>query len=188
MDARLADADLAGKGVREAAALARRYAYEADREAYVARGRHERKHRRVGLRPAPDTMSVLSGYLPVEQGVACLAALRRHTDTLVAGGDERTRGQIMADTLVERLTGQAPATDVAVEVQLVVPADLASDPTSTRTATVTGAGPLPGPIAHDVINTSRGLEAGPAPVRLARAAGWSGSTSGDAGSPARSPT
>ena len=51
----------AGKGVREAAALARRYAYEADREAYVARGRHERKHRRVGLRPAPDTMSVLSG-------------------------------------------------------------------------------------------------------------------------------
>ena len=85
VDARLHEADLAGKGVREAAALARRYAYEADREAYVARGRHERKHRRVGLRPAPDTMSVLSGYLPVEQGVACLAALRRHTDAVVAG-------------------------------------------------------------------------------------------------------
>ena len=155
VDAQLHDADLAGKGVREGAAPARRYAYEADREAYVARGRHERKHRRVGLRLAPDTMSVLSGYLPVEQSVACLAALRRHTDTVVAGGDERTRGQIMADTFVERLSGQVRATDVAVEVQLIVPADLASDPGSSRTATVTGAGPLPGPIAHEVVDASR---------------------------------
>ena len=99
-------------------------------------------------------MSVLSGYLPVEQGVACLAALRRHTDSIVAAGDERTRGQIMADTFVERLTGQVRATDVAVEVQIIVPADLASDPDSSRTATVTGVGPLPGPIAHDVVDAS----------------------------------
>ena len=41
-------------------------------------------------------MSVLSGLLPVEQGVACLAALRRHTDAVVAAGDTRTRDQIMA--------------------------------------------------------------------------------------------
>ena len=107
----------------EATALVRRYAYEADREAYVTRDGTERRHRRVGLRPAPDTMSVLSGYLPVEQGVACLAALRAHTDGVVATGDDRTRDQIMADTLVERLTGQATATDVTVEVQIVVPAD-----------------------------------------------------------------
>ena len=39
---------------------------------------------------APDTISVLSGLLPVEQGVACLAALRRHTDEVVATGDTRT--------------------------------------------------------------------------------------------------
>lgn len=156
VDARLRDADLGSLGTREAAALARRYAYEADREAYVARGRHERKHRRVGLRPAPDTMSVLSGYLPVEQGVACLAALRRHTDGLVAVGDQRTRDQIMADTLVERLTGQTRATDVPVEIQLIVPADLAADPTSTRTATLTGAGPLPATFVHDLVQASEG--------------------------------
>ena len=158
VDGRLHDADLAGLGAKEAAALARRYAYEADREAYVARGRHERRHRRVGLRPAPDTMSVLSGYLPVEQGVACLAALRRHTDGVVAGGDDRTRGQIMADTLVERLTGQARAADVAVEVQLVVPAEVVSDPESNRTVTVTGGGPLPGPLARDLVDQSRGAK------------------------------
>ena len=158
VDARLADADLAGAGVREAAALARRYAYEADREAYVARGRYERRHRRVGLRPAPDTMSVLSGYLPVEQGVACLAALRRHTDGVVASGDERTRGQIMADTLVERLTGQATASDVSFKVQIVMPGELAADPHSSRTATITGAGPLPGPLAHAVVDASNGVK------------------------------
>ena len=158
VDARLQTAEIAGTGVREAAALARRYAYEADREAYVARGRHERQHRRVGLRPAPDTMSVLSGYLPVEQGAACLAALRRHSDGLVAAGDERTRGQIMADTLVQRLTGQATATDVAVEVQIVMPVGLVTDPDSTRTATVSGAGPLPGPLAHAVIDASSGVK------------------------------
>ena len=52
----------------------------------------------VGVRPAPDTMAVLTGYLPVEQGIA-YAALRQHADTAVATGDGRTRDQIMADTL-----------------------------------------------------------------------------------------
>ena len=51
------------------------------------------------LRPAPDTMAVLSGLLPVEQGVACLAALRRAADTATAMGDGRSRDQVMADTL-----------------------------------------------------------------------------------------
>ena len=158
VDARLDTADLGLLGVREATTLARRYAYEADREAYVARGRRERQHRRVGLRPAPDTMSVLSGYLPVEQGVACLAALRRHTDGVVADGDARTRDQIMADTLVERLTGQVHAEDVPVEVQVVVPAEVVTDPGSARTATVSGAGPVPGALVHDLLETSRGTK------------------------------
>ena len=108
-------------GVRAALAVAAKTAYRVDPRAYVARGRTEREDRHVTLRPAPDTMSWLSGYLPVEQGVACLAALKRHTDTAVAAGDDRTRGQIMADTLVERLTGQARACDVNVEIQLIVP-------------------------------------------------------------------
>ena len=112
VDHRLHEADLVGMSTREALARTRRYAYEADPRAFVERGRTERRHRRVGLRPAPDTMAVLTGYLPVEQGVACLAALKEHTDGLVATGDDRTRDQIMADTLVERLTGQARAQDV----------------------------------------------------------------------------
>ena len=181
VDDRLADAGLDALGLKEAAALARRCAYDADREAYVARGRHERSHRRVGLRSAPDTMSVLSGYVPVEQGVACLAALRRHTDSVIAtrtasangtANDERTRDQIMADTLVERLTGQATATDVNVEVQIIIPLDALTDPepgqpaepaerTTGRgagTATLTGAGPLPAALARALVDASGGTK------------------------------
>ena len=43
----------------------------------MQRGRTERKRRRIGIRPAPDTMAVLTGYLPVEQGIACYTALRQ---------------------------------------------------------------------------------------------------------------
>ena len=123
--------------------MAGRLAYEADRAAYVARGRTARKDRRVGLRPAPDTMSVLSGFLPVEQGVACLAALRKHTDAVVAAGDTRTRDQIMADTLVERVTGQARAADVNVEVGIVLPVDALLDPDAGGAADITGLRPDP---------------------------------------------
>src|SRR6188768_1762551 len=95
-----------------------------------AAGRTERKHRRVGIRPAPDTMSIFSGYLPVEQGVACYAALRQHADAAVATGDERARDQIMADTLVERITGQTRAADLNVELHIMMPLDALTDPES----------------------------------------------------------
>jgi len=121
VDARLCAGGLEQLSTRQAGALARRCAYAADPAGYVNRGRTARGDRRVTLRPAPDTMSLLTGFLPVEQGVACLAALRRHTDALIATGDPRGRGQIMADTLVERLTGQSRAGDVNVEVGIVIP-------------------------------------------------------------------
>jgi HNH endonuclease len=94
-------------------------------------------------------MAVLSSYLPVEQGVACYAALRQHADTAKAGGDGRTRDQIMADTLVERLTGQTAAGDVNVELQTLL------DPTS-ATPTIPGYGPLPANLARDIMITSQG--------------------------------
>ena len=101
-------------------------------------------------------MSVLSGLLPVEQGVACLAALRRHTDAVVAAGDTRTRDQIMADTLVERVTGQAVATDVNVEVGIVLPVAALVDPERGGAAEVSGYGPLPAEIAHDILGDTAG--------------------------------
>ena len=157
IDARIAKSKIERKGLRSAAACVRKHAYEADPQAYVERGRTERKHRRVSLRPAPDTMAWLTAYLPVEQGVACLAALRQYTDTLKASGDERSRDQIMADTLVERLTGQATAQDVNVEVQLLMPWDSLLDPKAPGSALIPGHGPVPGPIARDLILSTKGL-------------------------------
>ena len=148
VDAQVITAGITEMGLWAATACAKKYAYEADRAGYVERGRTERKQRRVTLRPAPDTMSFLTGHLPVEQGVACLAALKLHTDARKAVGDARTRGQIMADTLVERITGQAAAADVNVEVQIILPAELLTDPASNRTAIVHGYGPIPGQPGH----------------------------------------
>jgi len=71
VDQQLKTARLTRMAFKAATACIRNTAYEADRAGYVQRGRTERRHRRVGIRPTPDTMAMLSAYLPVEQGVAC---------------------------------------------------------------------------------------------------------------------
>jgi uncharacterized protein DUF222 len=156
VDAQIAAAGIARMGPRSAAACAGKYAYEADREGYVQRGRTERKNRRVGVRPAPDTMSLLIGYLPAEQGVACLKALRQETDAVKAAGDARCRDQIMADTLVERITGQAQASDVNAELQIVMDLGALLDANEPTTPELAGYGPLPADIACDILATSKG--------------------------------
>ena len=86
-------------------------------------------------------MTYLTGLLPVAQGVATYAALDRRARELMAAGDERGRGQIMADTLVERVTGQATADAVPIEVQLVMPAGTLMGSTD-EPAEVVGHGPI----------------------------------------------
>lgn len=107
IDAELAGPDgieaLEGMSDREVVAAAQRIAYRLDARAVADRARRAERQRRVTLRPAPDTMSYLTGLLPVAQGVACLAVLTRAADTARAAGDERSRGQVMADTLVAAL-------------------------------------------------------------------------------------
>ena len=76
--------------------------------------------RRVSIRPTPDTMVYLTGLLPVAPGVQAFAALTKEADRLISDGDGRTKGQIMADLLVERLTGQSHAEDVGVTVDIVI--------------------------------------------------------------------
>ena len=156
VDERIHAAGITGMGEREASACARKYAYQADRRAWLNRGRTERKNRRVTLRPAPDTMSNLTGYLPVEQGVACYAALRQAADSAVTLGDTRTRDQIMADTLVERLTGQQRAEDVDLEVHLVMPVHTLLDPDEPSPAVIPGHGPLPADLARHLTHTGQG--------------------------------
>ena len=80
-----------------------------DPAAAVKRNAKAVNERRVSVRPAPDTMTYLTALLPVKDGVACYAALKAAAGTAQAVGDPRGRGQVMADTLVDRLTGRSAA-------------------------------------------------------------------------------
>jgi hypothetical protein len=156
VDARIHAAGINGMGEKQADACANKHAYQADRHAWIRRGTIERANRRISLRPAPDTMSYLTGFLPNEQGVACYAALKQATDAAVAVGDARSRDQIMADTLVQRLTGQTTAEDVNVEVHLVMRAETLLDPDDNTPADLRGHGPIPADLARHLLHTGNG--------------------------------
>ncbi|MGI8702458.1 MAG: DUF222 domain-containing protein [Nocardioidaceae bacterium] len=119
VDARLAGR-LASLSDRQIVSETRKHAYTLDPYGFVNRFQRAEADRRVTLRPAPDTMSTLSALLPAAQGVAVLAELSRDADARRAAGDPRTRGQLMADTLVERVTGLTKASGTPVDVQLVM--------------------------------------------------------------------
>jgi hypothetical protein len=146
-----ADADvLEALGDRALVAAARRVAYRLDPHSVVNRARHAEEERGVSVRPAPDTMAYLTGLLPVAQAVAAYAALSREADALRASGDPRTRGQLMADLAVERLTGQAHADDVPIQVNLVITDRTLLDGDS-EPAHVPGYGTVPAGWARDLL-------------------------------------
>ncbi|MDT4922078.1 MAG: hypothetical protein QOI15_2980, partial [Pseudonocardiales bacterium] len=141
-------------GDRGVEAEAKKIGYRLDPAGFVARRAQAENERRVWIRPAPETMVQLSALLPVAQGVAAYAALSRAADTSVAVGDQRGRGQIMADTLVQRLTGQATAPDVPVSINLVITDRALLDPTGAggaEPAHLDGHGPIPAEHARQLI-------------------------------------
>ncbi|MGZ4437616.1 MAG: DUF222 domain-containing protein [Nocardioidaceae bacterium] len=143
-----------GWGDRRLVAEAKRLAYRLDPEAALRRVRKAEAERRVSVRPAPDTMTYLTGLLPVAAGVATWAALVQAADAAKAAGDGRTRGQIMADTLVSRVTGAEEAgSPTGIEIQLVMTdrALLGDDP---EPAVLTGHGPVPAGFARGLVRDS----------------------------------
>ena len=148
------DSHLAGRlgseSHRQLVAAAKAKAYELDPYSVVRRGRKARSDRRVSVRPAPDVMAIVSGYVPVAQGVACYKALDEAAKAAKAAGDERSMDQLRADIFTERLTGQSQADDVSIEVGLVMTDKslLGLDETPAR---LEGYGPIPAPLARDLI-------------------------------------
>ncbi len=151
------DGDLAGRlgslGDRGVEREVRKLAYRLDAGSALRRIRGAVADRRVTIRPAPDTMARLTGLLPVAQGIAAHTALSRHAHAAKASGDPRSRGQIMADTLVERVTGQEHAEAVPVEVNLVMTdqALLAGGDTPAR---LEGYGPVPAALGRSLVRGS----------------------------------
>ena len=109
-----------GLGTGALAGEIRKRVARSDPAAVARRKAKAHEARRVGIRPTEDTMVYLTGLLPVAQGVKAFAALTKEAARLISEGDTRTKGQIMADLLVERLTGQTHAADVGLTVDLVL--------------------------------------------------------------------
>lgn len=139
-----------GLGTAQLCSELRSRVQDTDPAAVVRRNAKAHDERRLSIRPTPDTMVYLTGLLPVAGGVAAYAALDKEAARLVSDGDPRTKSQIMADLLVERLTGQSTAEEVGVNVDVVI-----SDETllagGTEPATIPGWGPVPAQMARDII-------------------------------------
>src|SRR6185312_7268820 len=141
-------AGLDGMGDARVAASAKSIAYRLDPQAVVDRAAKAETERTVTIRPAPDTMAYVSILLPVAKGVGVYAALRREADTTFDG---RSRGQVMADTAFERITGQPAdvADPVAVEMVITDETLLGGDDTA---AVVSGYGPIPASVARGLVD------------------------------------
>ena len=156
-DRRMLDAELCrdvsaleGLGDRRVEAEAKRIAYRLDPQAVVDRAAKAASERTVTCRPAPDTMTYVTALLPVAQGVAVYAALKRSADTTF---DDRSRGQVMADTLVERVTGCPAEVAVPVAVNLVITDEalLGGDP---EPAVISGYGPVPAAVGRRLVDAA----------------------------------
>jgi len=154
-DRRALDAELCaevskldGMGDARIAAAAKEIAYRLDAQAVVDRAAQAETERTVTIRPAPDTMTYVTALLPVAQGVGVYAALTRTADTTF---DERSRGQVMADTLVQRVTGRPAEVPEPVAVNLVMSDEtmLSGDNVA---AVIDGYGPIPASVARNLVN------------------------------------
>jgi len=138
---------LDGVGDAALAAAAKAIAYRLDPQAVVDRAARAADERTVTIRPAPDTMTYVTALLPVAQGVSIYAALKRQADVSCDG---RSRGQVMADTLVERVTGRPAAQPVPVAVNLVI-SDQALLGAENAAAVIAGYGSVPSAVAQKLI-------------------------------------
>ena len=147
------DADaLAARGDGELVAEAQKLAYRLDPRSFVERRARAESDRHVSVRPAPDVMTRLSALLPVKDGVGVHASLRAAADAAIAAGDGRSRGQLMADLLVARVTGRSDdsgGTSVSVTVDVVVP-DTVLTGRSDEAGHVDGYGPVPADLAREL--------------------------------------
>ena len=138
---------LAGKGDARITAAAKEIAARLDVQAVVDRAAKAVADRTVTIRPAPDCMSYVTVLLPVAQGVGVYAALTRAADTTF---DDRSRGQVMADTLAERVTGRPADAPESVALNLVM-TDQALWGQDNAPAGLDGYGPIPASVAQRLV-------------------------------------
>ena len=141
-------------GNRELLGVVRRLAYRLDIAGAEERHRRARSRRRVTMRSLGDGMSRISAELPGADAQAAIAALRQRAGVLRAAGDDRTRDQIMADELCDRLDVPAVAGSRRVGVQLVMNAEMLLGVDRTTPPHLVGYGPVTPRAAADLLTSS----------------------------------
>jgi hypothetical protein len=152
---------LVGWGNRRVKAEAAAIAVRLDAEAVVERARRAPEERRVSCRPAPDAMVYVTALLPVAQGIGVWAALKREADVTADG---RNRGQVMADTLVERVTGRPADKPAPVALNLVL-ADTTLFGEDDAPGWVQGYGPVPAVVVRELVSDAVDDETAKATLR-----------------------
>jgi Domain of unknown function (DUF222) len=93
-----------------------------DPSAADRRARKARADKNVRAIVNGDGTGTLIANLPVEQALACWQTLDHEARARRSDGDQRSIRELMCDLFVERLTGQSDATDLRLEVGVVVAA------------------------------------------------------------------
>jgi hypothetical protein len=138
---------LEGMGDARITAKAKEIAARLDAQAVVDRAAKAEADRTVTIRPAPDCMAYVTVLLPVAQAVGVYAACKRAADTTF---DERSRGQVMADTVYERVTGRPAVEPESVALNLVM-SDAALWGQDNAPAVLDGYGPIPASLAQRLV-------------------------------------
>ncbi|MEW5811636.1 MAG: HNH endonuclease [Actinomycetota bacterium] len=163
LDAELcADMDaLVGLGNARIEAAAAAIAARLDAAAVVQRKERAAASARVSTRPAPNGMVYLTALMPLSQGIGVYAALKREADLC---GDGRPRGQIMTDTLYQRVTARPAEEPAPIAVNLVM-ADTTLVGDDHAPGWVQGYGPVPAAVVRDLVSDAVADETAKATLR-----------------------
>ncbi|MGE2734368.1 HNH endonuclease, partial [Mycolicibacterium vaccae] len=101
----------------------------------------------VRVRPVSDTMAEVTVRLPMAQSVGIYAACKRQADMTF---DDRSRGQVMADTVYERVTGRPADAAVPISLSLVL-ADTTLFGGDDCPGYLAGYGPVPAAVVRHLV-------------------------------------
>lgn len=147
--------DLDGLGDGHLRDLVQREVLRRDEEGWLARHERARAKRRVTGRILGDGMGQLSATLPATDLSLIMASLDAAAETARSQGDERDRSQLVADTLVGRLSGRGRNTPAPTAIKLLVSAEtLMGD--GDEPGYVFSAGHVPASVARSMVIAAAG--------------------------------
>ncbi len=146
---------LVGLGNARVEAKAAEIAARLDAAAVVERKNRAAQSAGVWTRCAPNGMVYLTALMPLSQGIGVYATLKREADVCADG---RARGQVMTETLHERVTARSADQPAPVAVNLVM-ADTTLFGEDDCPGWVAGYGPVPAVVARDLVSDALDSEA-----------------------------